>query len=106
MYNSINNLNLSTIKVLLNPQGSMREIPPNELNSLLLGFMPSIREKTTFLLTNTTYSENYLKQLDNSLNIILVNKMSIDDYFSLIYTVDLVIAVGSRWWWRSYSLHL
>lgn len=78
------------VKVLLNPQGSTRHLPEQELADLLLRID---RNNVEFLMTNTQGSEAYFKQLPMIENMKLAPKTSLFEYFALINSADIVIAV-------------
>ncbi|WP_315567702.1 glycosyltransferase family 9 protein [Haemophilus parahaemolyticus] len=82
--------NLRKIKVLLNPQGSTREIPVSELDSLISKIDHS---EVEFLMTNTKKSEEYFKGLTPKQNLHLSPKTTLLEYFSLINSADIVISV-------------
>lgn len=92
-FQCVEKLNLTKFTILLNPQGSLRELPAEELNKILLGIKPSLINNVDFLLTNTQNSLAYLAKLDPRLNIQLAEKMSVVEYLNLVNCVDLVIAV-------------
>lgn len=81
------------IKILLNPQGSLRQIPPAELKFLLQSIDPEYYSLLSFILTNTTNSEEYLTHLNLPFEIKLSPQLDILDYCALIDSADLVIAV-------------
>lgn len=83
------------IRVLLNPQGSMREIPAVELACLLNHIDPKYLGKTLFLLTHTKSSEHYLQSLDHltKVEVTISPQTNILNYCALVSTSDIVIAV-------------
>lgn len=91
-------------RILLCPQGSKREIPPEELNDLLKQSLSSIQsENIELMISYTDSASNYLermKKLGITLEIKLSPKTTLSEYFSLIKSADLVIAVDGG------SLHL
>lgn len=82
-----------TIKILLNPQGSMRQIPPLELSKLLSLIDSKYTKQISFLLTNTKESATYLAELDPNIDIKLAPKTDILGYCALVNSADIVIAV-------------
>lgn len=83
----------SKIKLLLNPQGSMREIPTEELSALLSMIDSKYWENISCVLTNTTNSEEYLANLQSPFEISLAPPNDILGYCALVNSADLVIAV-------------
>ncbi len=79
------------IKILLNPQGSTRMLPYDELDLLLSNVLA--QEKVEFLLTNTSGSEDYFAKLTPRVNLSLADKTSLFEYFSLIRSADIVVSV-------------
>lgn len=91
-------------KILLCPQGSKREIPPEELVDLLHKSTQSLMiEKFEFMISYTNSSSDYLERMKEAgctLNIKLSPQTTLSEYFSLIKSANLVIAVDGG------SLHL
>lgn len=85
--------NHSKLRILLNPQGSIREILAEELNQLLLGIEEHLLADIEFVLPTGRNIENYLAKLDSRFPIQLMEKMTTWEYFSLVKSADLVIAV-------------
>ncbi|WGE32719.1 lipopolysaccharide heptosyltransferase family protein [Actinobacillus genomosp. 2] len=87
--------NTDKIRVLLNPQGSMREVPAIELANLLNNIDPKYLDKITFLLTYTKSSEQYLQTLNVIARVPITISPPTDtqSYCALVNTSDLVIAV-------------
>ncbi|AWW34991.1 lipopolysaccharide heptosyltransferase family protein [Mannheimia varigena] len=83
----------SKIKLLLNPQGSMREIPTEELSTLLSMIDSEYWENISCVLTNTTNSEEYLAKLEVPFQVSLAPQNDILGYCALVNSADLVIAV-------------
>ncbi|MEG9475944.1 glycosyltransferase family 9 protein [Mannheimia indoligenes] len=83
----------SKIKLLLNPQGSMREIPTEELSTLLSMIDSKYWENISCVLTNTTNSEKYLAKLKTPFPVSLAPQNDILGYCALVNSADLVIAV-------------
>lgn len=96
--------NKNKTRILLCPQGSKREIPPGELVDLLHKSTQSLMiEKIEFILSYTNSSSEYLERMRRAgctLNIKLSPKTTLSEYFSLIKSANLVIAVDGG------SLHL
>lgn len=83
--------NQKSIRILLNPQGSKSEIPPQELKTLLESIPSSYLEKVDFLVTNTNSAQNYIERLN--LNVTLSPKTNILEYFAFVNSADIVISV-------------
>lgn len=82
-----------SIRLLLNPQGSMREIPPQELSGLLSMLDKQYQDKIDCLLTNTKNSAEYLAQLKAPFNVRLAPSKDILGYCALVNSADLILAV-------------
>ena len=82
--------NTNTVKILLNPQGSTRFLPAEELTSLLENVKYANVE---YLMTNTAGSEAYFAKLPQLDNLRLAPKTSLFEYFALIDSADIVVAV-------------
>lgn len=80
-----------SIRLLLNPQGSKSEIPPQELKMLLECIPIPYLENIDFLVTNTSSAENYIERLN--FNVALSPKTSILEYFAFVNSADIIIAV-------------
>lgn len=78
------------VKILLNPQGSTRSLPPEELDLLISEIKTSNVE---FLMTNTQGSEAYFHQLTPRKNLRLAPKIALFEYFSLVESADIVVSV-------------
>lgn len=91
-------------RILLCPQGSKREIPPEELVDLLNKSIPiDMFEHIEFIISYTNTSFEYarrMKQAGSKFDIKLSPQTILSEYFSLIKSADLVIAVDGG------SLHL
>lgn len=81
------------IRLLLNPQGSMREIPPQELSILLSKVDEKYHKHINCLMTNTKNSAEYLSALKAPFEIVLAPSSDILGYCALINSTDIVIAV-------------
>ncbi len=83
------------IRVLLNPQGSMREIPTDELANLLNHINPKYLDQISFLLTHTKSSEQYLQSLNTATKVQITISPQTDtlNYCALVSAADIVIAV-------------
>lgn len=79
------------IKILLNPQGSTRELPAEELNLLIANILEP--EQVELLLTNTSESDDYFAKLTPRANLNLAEKTSLFEYFSLIESANIVVSV-------------
>lgn len=97
----------NSVRVLLCPQGSKRQLPETELAELLNKVSSKLSEeqkyRVEYLLSYTNNSEDYfqkLKSLSPDLKLKLSPKTSINDYFKLIDSSDIVVAVDGG------SLHL
>lgn len=92
------------IRILLCPQGSKREIPPEELVDLLhKSTNKYIIKSVEFMISYTENSSDYLSRMQKAgiqLNLKLSPKTTLSEYFSLIKSADVVIAVDGG------SLHL
>ncbi|MGG7047577.1 MULTISPECIES: glycosyltransferase family 9 protein [unclassified Campylobacter] len=88
-----------SIKILLCPQGSKREIPASEISNLLNQTCNTknewkVSQNVCFLLSNTTGSEVYFsKILTHNKNLKLAPKVNLDEFLSLVDSADIVIAV-------------
>ncbi|EFX91434.1 hypothetical protein HMPREF0027_1501 [Actinobacillus ureae ATCC 25976] len=80
-----------SIRVLLNPQGSKSEIPPQELKILLEQVPSSYLEKIDFLVTNTNGAKDYIERLN--FDVVLSPKTNILEYFAFVNSADIVISV-------------
>ncbi|WP_373778246.1 glycosyltransferase family 9 protein [Glaesserella sp.] len=78
------------IKILLNPQGSTRTLPAEELSLLLENTEDKGLE---FIVTNTNNSEKYFAHLPEMSNLSLSPKTTLFEYFALINSADIVISV-------------
>ncbi|WGE87938.1 lipopolysaccharide heptosyltransferase family protein [Actinobacillus equuli subsp. haemolyticus] len=87
--------NTNKVRVLLNPQGSMREIPTVELADLLNNIDPNYLDKLTFLLTYTKSSGQYLQALNAATKVQITVSPQTDtlNYCALVNASDMVIAV-------------
>ncbi|WP_427833588.1 heptosyltransferase [Actinobacillus pleuropneumoniae] len=87
--------NTDKIRVLLNPQGSMREVPAIELASLLNNIDPKYLDKIAFLLTYTKSSEQYLQALNNATRVPVEISPQTNtlNYCALVNASDIVVAV-------------
>ncbi|WP_443091213.1 glycosyltransferase family 9 protein [Basfia succiniciproducens] len=81
------------VRILLNPQGSMREISSDELINLLELINPLFIEKISFLLVNVKDSDSYLSKLPTKFNIQLAPSTDITEYIALMDSADIVVAV-------------
>lgn len=78
------------VRVLLNPQGSTRSLPSEELDLLLSEVKVANVE---FLMTNTQGSEAYFHQLTPRTNLYLAPKIALFEYFALVESADIVVSV-------------
>lgn len=92
-----NNRATNRLRILLNPQGSNRQLPASELKTLLEAIQPIFHSRIELLLTNTLGSESYLSQLKDSsqIPVHLAPKTDILQYFALVASADIVVAVDS-----------
>lgn len=82
------------LRILLNPQGSNRQLPADELKALLAAIQPQFYPHIELLLTHTRESENYFSQLENSpVAVRLAPQTDLLRYFALVASADIVIAV-------------
>ncbi|XTV77659.1 glycosyltransferase family 9 protein [Mannheimia haemolytica] len=81
------------IRLLLNPQGSMREISTQELSELLSMIDKRYVQHISCLLTNTTNSAEYLSKIKAPFEISLAPNSDILGYCALVNSADIVIAV-------------
>lgn len=84
------------INILLNPQGSNRQLDPKELLTLLQQINTRYRDKIALFVTNIAGCEQYESLFaESQLNIQFAPKVDLFGYFSLIFNADLVISVDS-----------
>lgn len=91
------------LRILLCPQGSKRELPTAELATLLnQSISAEMAEKIQCILGYTPTASKYQQELKKQckIDIQLSEKTSLEEYFALIQSADLVIAVDGG------SLHL
>ena len=85
------------VKILLVPQGSDREMKPEEVAELLNNIENEKIEDVKIIMGKTAGSEEYYKKLisnvNKNLDISLSKKFSINDFILFVATADLVIGV-------------
>ena len=86
-----------TVKILLIPQGSDREMKPKEIADLLNNIEIEKIKNVKIIMGKTNGSEEYYKKLmtyvNKDLNIVLSEKFDIKEYVLFMATADLVIGV-------------
>ena len=85
------------VKILLVPQGSDREMKPEEVAELLNNIEDEKMKNVKIIMGKTAGSEEYYKKLisnvNKNLDISLSKKFSINDFILFVATADLVIGV-------------
>lgn len=81
------------IRVLLAPQGSGRQLPPQELRALIQAVIE--KEQVSFVLSATPTYQDYAQQLGLTDIIALSPKTTILEYFALAHSTDIIISVDS-----------